>query len=54
MVNPPASELLDIKPEEIEYSHYLYDNSCFWWSLFAAICNRNKDIGSVSSYLQGG
>ena len=50
----PATELLGIKPVEIGYSHYPYNNRCFWGSLFSAVCNRNKDIDSVSSYLQDG
>ena len=46
IVHPPATEVLGIKPVEIEYSHYPYNNRCFWRSLFAALCNRNKNIDS--------
>ena len=54
IVNSQATELLGNKPVKIEYSFYPYNNRCFWWSLFAAFYNRNKDIDSVSSYLQDG
>ena len=37
IVIPPATELLGIKPVEIEYSHNPCNNRCFWWSLFAAL-----------------